>query len=103
VRFVPVSFTPQAPYPFAGRLCHGIQIIVTDRNVVDSPEMGLEIASGLHKLYNSQFELAKMDRLLLNRTVVEALVAGRDPQRIAETWAKDLEAFAATRKPYLLY
>jgi uncharacterized protein YbbC (DUF1343 family)/CubicO group peptidase (beta-lactamase class C family) len=103
VRFVPVSFTPQAPYPFAGRLCHGIQIIVTDRNVVDSPEMGLEIASGLHKLYNSQFELAKMDRLLLNRTVVDALLAGRDPQRIAENWAKDLEAFAATRKPYLLY
>ena len=45
VRFVPVDFTPRSPYPYADQLCHGIELIVTDRNVVDSPELGLEIAS----------------------------------------------------------
>ena len=37
VRFVPVNFTPRSPYPYADQLCQGIELIVTDRNVVDSP------------------------------------------------------------------
>jgi uncharacterized protein YbbC (DUF1343 family)/CubicO group peptidase (beta-lactamase class C family) len=103
VRFVPVNFTPQAPYPYAGELCHGIELIVTDRNAIDSPELGLEIASTLHKLYGDQLQLTKMDTLLANRRVLDALLAERDPQRIAEDWQQDLHDFDNRRKPYLLY
>ena len=103
MRFVPVDFTPKSPYPYADQLCHGIELIVTDRNVLDSPELGLEIASALHRLYGEKYALSKMQTLLANRSVLEALQAGRDPQRIFEDWQQQLHDFEARRKPYLLY
>jgi uncharacterized protein YbbC (DUF1343 family) len=103
VRFVPVNFTPHAPYPYADKLCHGVELIVTDRNVLDSPELGLEIASTLHKLYPEQFQLDKIDTLLASHGVLDALQSGRDPQRIAEDWQQALQDFAAKRKACLLY
>jgi uncharacterized protein YbbC (DUF1343 family)/CubicO group peptidase (beta-lactamase class C family) len=103
VRFVPVDFKPRPPYPYADELCHGIELIVTDRNVVDSPELGLEIAAGLNKLFGEKFQLNKIDVLLANRNVLDALLAGQDPQRIAEDWQQQLQEFEVRRKPYLLY
>jgi SSS family transporter len=103
VRFLPVEFTPQSPYPYANQICHGVELIVTGRNVVDSPELGLEIASALHKLYPDKYALNKMETLLANRSVLEALQSGRDPQRIAEDWQQQLHDFETRRKPYLLY
>jgi SSS family transporter len=103
VRFLPVDFTPQSPYPYADQLCHGVELVVTDRNVVDSPELGLEIAAAIHKLSGDKFQLNKIDTLLVNRNVLDALLAGRDPQRIAEDWQQQLRDFEDKRKPYLLY
>jgi uncharacterized protein YbbC (DUF1343 family) len=103
VRFLPVDFTPQAPYPYAGQLCHGIELIVTDRNVIDSPELGLEIATVLHKRFPDTFQLDKINMLLANQGVLQALLEGRDPQRIAEDWQQALHAFENKRKLYLLY
>ena len=103
VRFVPVDFTPKPPYPYADQVCHGIGLIVTDRNVLDSPELGLEIASAMHKLSGDKFELNKINTLLANRSVLDGLLAGRDPQRLAEDWQQPLDDFDARRKPYLLY
>ena len=103
VRFVPVDFKPRPPYPYADELCHGIELIVTDRNVVDSPELGLEIAAALNKLFGDKFQLNKIDVLLANRNVLDALLAGQDPQRIAEGWQQQLQEFEVRRKPYLLY
>ncbi len=103
IRFVPVDFTPLAPYPYGNELCHGIELVVTDRNVLDTPELGLEIASALHKLYPEQYQLRKIDTVLANREVLEALISGRDSQRIAEDWQEPLRNFEIRRKPYLLY
>jgi len=103
VRFVAVNFTPQSPYPYANQLCHGVELAVTDRNVLNTPELGLEIASELHKLYPGQYRLTKIDTLLANRNVLEALLSDRDPQRIAEDWQQALRNFEEKRKPYLLY
>ncbi len=103
IRFVPVSFTPESPYPYAKQLCHGIELVVTDRNVLDTPELGLEIAAALHRLYPEQYQLGKIDTLLANRDVLHDLESGRDPQRIDEDWQQALQSFVEKRKPYLLY
>jgi SSS family transporter len=103
VRLVAVEFTPRPPYPYANQLCHGIELMVTDRNVLDTPELGLEIAAALHQQYGEQFQLNKIDTLLANRSVLGDLLADRDPQRIAEDWQEALQDFEARRKPYLLY
>jgi uncharacterized protein YbbC (DUF1343 family) len=80
-----------------------VNILVTDRNVMDMPELGLEIAAALHKLYGSQYHLAKIDTLLANATVLHALMDGEDPEKIEADWESSLQRFELIRKPYLLY
>ena len=50
VRFVPTTFTPTLG-PYARRECFGVNIIVTNREQLDAPELGLELAAALHKLF----------------------------------------------------
>jgi uncharacterized protein YbbC (DUF1343 family) len=103
VRFVPVDFTPQKPFPYAGEPCHGVRILAIDRNVLDAPELGVEMASALHRLYPENFELQKMNTLLANQTVFDAIATGQDPQRIAEDWRAALDAFEQQRQKALIY
>jgi uncharacterized protein YbbC (DUF1343 family)/CubicO group peptidase (beta-lactamase class C family) len=103
IRFVPIAFTPAGPYPYAGQLCHGVGLLVTNRNVLDAPELGIEVAAMLHRLYPDQFLLEKIEPLVANHAVMDALSRGEDPQRIAESWEEQLRAFSMLRAKYLLY
>jgi uncharacterized protein YbbC (DUF1343 family)/CubicO group peptidase (beta-lactamase class C family) len=102
VRFVPVTFSPSSSN-FAGVRCEGVNIFVLDRNTLDSPELGIELASSLRKLYPKDFKLERMADLLVNQAVFDAIAAGEDPRRIAEDWQERLEAFVRLREKYLLY
>jgi uncharacterized protein YbbC (DUF1343 family) len=102
VRFVPTAFTPSSSN-FAGERCEGVNLIILDRNTLDSPELGVELASALHRLYPNDFKLERMADLLVNQAVFEAIEAGEDPRRIAEDWQERLEKFVRLREKYLLY
>ena len=102
VRFVPTSFTPTATR-YSNQQIGGIYMVVTDRNTLDSPEMGVEIASALHKLYPSEFQMDQMIWLLTNQAALDAIKAGTDPRRIADDWRDELEKFKEIRKKYLIY
>jgi uncharacterized protein YbbC (DUF1343 family)/CubicO group peptidase (beta-lactamase class C family) len=102
VRFVPVSFTPAA-YPYSGERCEGVNIVLLDRNALDAPELGLELASALHKLYPKDYKTERIRELLINQAAYDALLAGQDPRRIAQDWQADLEKFQQIRQKYLLY
>jgi uncharacterized protein YbbC (DUF1343 family) len=103
VRFYPIDFTAQKPYPCAGEVCHGVHVVLIDRNALDAPEMGVEIASALHRLYPDQFHLKGMNTLLSSRAVLDAITAGTDPRAIAQGWRAALAAFERQRRPALLY
>ncbi|MGA8735590.1 MAG: serine hydrolase [Terriglobales bacterium] len=102
VRFVPVSFTPTAS-AYAGQKCQGINIILLDRDAFDAPELGIELASALHKLYPEQFHMERMNDLLVNQSAFDAIARGDDPRRIADDWREPLEKFAQIRQKYLIY
>jgi uncharacterized protein YbbC (DUF1343 family) len=102
VRFVLTNFTPSTSI-HAGQECQGVNIIVTERNSFDAPELGVEIASALHKLYPEQFHLERMMELLLNQSVYSAIAQGQDPRRIADDWREPLEKFQQIRQKYLIY
>jgi uncharacterized protein YbbC (DUF1343 family)/CubicO group peptidase (beta-lactamase class C family) len=102
VRFVPIGFTPSASN-FSGERCEGVNLIVLDRNTLDGPELGIELASALHKFYPNDFKLEKMADLLVNQSVFDAISAGDDPRRIAENYQERLNRFIAMREKYLLY
>ncbi|HZD31242.1 MAG TPA: exo-beta-N-acetylmuramidase NamZ domain-containing protein [Candidatus Angelobacter sp.] len=102
VRFVPMEFTPTSATN-AGQKCGGVQIIVVNRETVDAPEMGIELATALHKLYPGDFDLLKMNTLLANQAAFQELQAGRDPRRIEEDWRDALDRFMTVRAKYLIY
>jgi uncharacterized protein YbbC (DUF1343 family)/CubicO group peptidase (beta-lactamase class C family) len=102
VRFVPVTFTPTSG-PYANKQCGGVNLIVTERNVLDSPELGIELASALHMLYQADWKLDKMFELLANRKVFDAIASGEDPREIAQGWREELDRFMELRGKYLLY
>jgi len=102
VRFVPVEFTPTADV-YAQKRCGGVNIIVTDRNALDAPQIGLEIAAALHTLYPAQFDMTKLDRLMLNEATMKWIIAGQDPRRVWMNWIDEIEIFKAIRVKYLLY
>ncbi len=102
VRFVPVEFTPNASV-FASERCGGVNLIVTDRNALDAPELGIEIASALRALYPVKYSLSGLDTLMRNRASLNAITAGEDPRRLAEQWQDDIDRFQTLRGKYLLY
>jgi uncharacterized protein YbbC (DUF1343 family)/CubicO group peptidase (beta-lactamase class C family) len=102
VRFVPVTFTPAAS-KYAGQSVGGVNIVVVDRNALDAPGLGIELASGLRALYPEQFKTDKLIELIGNQATVDALLAGVDPRRIAEEWREGQGDFEARRRKYLLY
>jgi uncharacterized protein YbbC (DUF1343 family)/CubicO group peptidase (beta-lactamase class C family) len=102
VRFVPVRFTPTASN-YAGEQCEGVNLVLVERNALDAPELGIELASALKKLYPQQFHMERMTELLLNQAVYDALAQGEEPRRIAQDWQEELEKFQQLRQKYLLY
>jgi len=102
VRFVPTTFTPQSAI-YANQLCGGINMVVTNRLALDSPVLGIELATALHKLYPNDFQMEKMARLVANQQTMDDLNAGVDPRFIASKWNDALEAFQAIREKYLIY
>ncbi len=102
VRFVPVSFTPSSSN-YAGERCEGVNLVVLDRNLLDATELGVELASALHRLYPKDFKLEKMADLLVNDSVLQAIASGEDPRRVVSDWQEQLGKFIAMREKYLLY
>ena len=102
VRFVPITFTPSSS-EYANQSCGGVNIVVTDRNALDAPELGLEIASALQRLYPNQYKNAGLERLMRNKASLDAIVQGEDPRRVAEQWQDEINRFESIRAKYLIY
>jgi uncharacterized protein YbbC (DUF1343 family) len=63
----------------------------------------MEVGSAIWKLYPANYQADRIDRLLLNKNVLNQLKAGRDPRQIAAGWQAELNGFKARRQKYLLY
>jgi uncharacterized protein YbbC (DUF1343 family)/CubicO group peptidase (beta-lactamase class C family) len=102
VRFVPVTFTPTSSN-YANQKCEGVNVVLTDRNALDGPELGIELAAALKKLYPADYKMERLPELLVNQAAYDGLLAGKDPRRIAQDWQEELEKFEVIRKKYLIY
>ncbi|MDR3772994.1 MAG: DUF1343 domain-containing protein [Terracidiphilus sp.] len=102
VRFIPVEFTPDNS-AYAHQECGAVRIVVMDRNALDAPELGIEVAAALQSLYPVDYKVAGVDTLMVNKASLDAIAAGQDPRRVAEQWREGLERFEAVRARYLLY
>ncbi|MGZ4787627.1 MAG: exo-beta-N-acetylmuramidase NamZ domain-containing protein [Terriglobales bacterium] len=102
VRFVPTTFTP-SDSRYKGLSCGGMNIVITNRDFLDSTELGMELASALLKLYPNDYKVDKMIELLGNQEIFNRLKAGEDPRRIQQDIQNQINDFVQVRAKYLLY
>jgi uncharacterized protein YbbC (DUF1343 family)/CubicO group peptidase (beta-lactamase class C family) len=102
VRFVPITFIPTSSN-YSGQPCHGVNLVLTEREFLDAPELGIELASALLKLYPEQYHIEKIMEILANKAVYDALLRGEDPHRIDLDWQDELLKFEQVRDRYLIY
>jgi uncharacterized protein YbbC (DUF1343 family)/CubicO group peptidase (beta-lactamase class C family) len=102
VRFETTGFTPSADR-FAHQPCQGIKIDVEDRRTLDSPELGVELATALYRLYPRKFRMDSTLGMVGSLRVLDQIKAGEDPKSIEQDWQARLADFRMLRSKYLLY
>ena len=103
IRFYPVTFTPASGAKLGGQACHGVFMVVTDRDRLRPVRAGLEIASALTTMYGAQFKLEDAALLFGSRETLSRVRAGEDPAAIAASWSAGEEQWRLTRARYLIY
>ncbi|MFY9572285.1 MAG: DUF1343 domain-containing protein, partial [Blastocatellia bacterium] len=113
VKFRPIHFEPVF-HKFAGELCGGLQLHVTDRRSFKPVITGAAIISAIRRLYPNHFEWKQppyeyvYDRLPFDvisgsLRVRQQIETGESVAAIEASWVDELNEFAETRKRYLLY
>jgi hypothetical protein len=74
-----------------------------DRNALNAPALGVELAAALYRLYPGKFQLGETLSMIGSRQVIQAIRNGDDPKVIQRRWQPGLEAFRRLRAKYLLY
>ncbi len=102
VRFIPIRFKPNASV-FKDEQLGGVNILITDRNALNSTKMGIEIACALRKLYPNDWQVDRYGRLLVNGQILDAVKRGETPENIEKAVNQATTEFTARRASYLLY
>ena len=102
VQFTPITFMPDAS-KFQNELCGGLSISITDRNAFKPLVIGFEIARQLRILHPQDWKAEAYDRLLGDRQVLEAVLAGKSVDDIQSLYQAELEEFSKRRSRFLLY
>ncbi|HEX8789520.1 MAG TPA: serine hydrolase [Polyangiaceae bacterium] len=102
VTFAPETFTPDAR-SYAGQVCRGVHVTVTDRAQFEPVRTGLAFARVLRRLYPRDWVFDKLDRMIGDPRVVKAIDAGLPLASIVDSYGAQLAAFATKREKYLLY
>jgi uncharacterized protein YbbC (DUF1343 family) len=102
VAFQPLQFTP-ASSRFAGERCHGIAIVVTNRDSFLPLRTGIEIAHALRVLHRNEWKADRYQKLLGHPMVYQMLIEGFTPKQIERSWSSELPRFEKRREQVLLY
>jgi uncharacterized protein YbbC (DUF1343 family) len=100
--FVPVEFTPGSS-KYAGELCKGVNIVITNRRQFEPLELGFALAVTLRKLYPNQWQTQNLNRLLGSQACSEAILAGHNVRQLCELSRAGISEFMLRRELYLLY
>jgi uncharacterized protein YbbC (DUF1343 family) len=98
----PVEFRPAAS-KFAHETCHGVELIVTDRDALESVRLGIAMIVGLRDIHGGQFDLAGVGTLLAGGQTMRLIETGCTTGRIVDGWTHDLAAWDDRVRPNRLY
>ncbi|WP_434091381.1 exo-beta-N-acetylmuramidase NamZ family protein [Peribacillus frigoritolerans] len=105
VKFRAASFTPTFS-KHAGKLSHGVEIYITDREEFKAVPTGLHIIKTIQDLYPGDFEFLAANNfnlLIGNGWIMSRIKAGSTVNEILKEYQVRQDAFKKVRKNYLLY
>jgi uncharacterized protein YbbC (DUF1343 family) len=104
VRARATRFSPGSD-KFAGEMCGGVQIHVTERDALRPVALGLHLVATLRDLYPEEFawRAPHFDRLVGSDRVRHALERGEPVEQLVQGWSETLAEFGHQREAYLLY
>ena len=110
ILFRPVFFVPTFS-KYKGVECGGVQVLIKDRDKLDSYLTGLTLLRAILYLYpNEKIWLEPgegdkyfFDLLMGTDQVRKELNKGKEPIDIINSWQKDKEQFMSVRRKYLMY
>ncbi len=104
VKFAPARFTPTTS-KYAGKECHGITIVIVDRDAFDPLLTGLHIIQELLHLYPAQVTVNTrwFNRLIGIPGVPERLRSGASPSALMDSWRSELDEFRRNSGKYQIY
>jgi len=110
ILFRPVFFIPTFS-KYKGVECGGVQVLIKDRDKLDSYLTGLTLLRAILYLYpneNIWLEPGEGDKyffdlLMGTDQVRKELNKGKEPIDIINSWQKDKEQFMSVRRKYLMY
>ncbi|HVR41661.1 MAG TPA: DUF1343 domain-containing protein [Thermoanaerobaculia bacterium] len=110
VRFAATRFTPSAS-KFRGQLCHGVQIVVTDRLTFQPVRTGVHCIQAAHDLAGGEFAWIEDEYEFANCLAIDTLAGCDTYRRVVETrgnldawvetWPEERAAFDRARKSVL--
>ncbi|CAN7280796.1 DUF1343 domain-containing protein [Peribacillus frigoritolerans] len=105
VKFRAASFTPTFS-KHAGKLSHGVEIYITDREEFKAVPTGLHIIKTIQDLYPGDFEFLAANNfnlLIGNGWIMSRIKEGSTVNEILKEYQVRQDAFKKVRKNYLLY
>ncbi|WP_430148954.1 exo-beta-N-acetylmuramidase NamZ family protein [Peribacillus frigoritolerans] len=105
VKFRAASFTPTFS-KHAGKLSHGVEIYITDREEFKAVPTGLYIIKTIQDLYPGDFEFLAANNfnlLIGNGWIMSRIKEGSTVNEILKEYQVKQDAFKKVRKNYLLY
>jgi uncharacterized protein YbbC (DUF1343 family) len=104
MRFEPVSFTPTSS-KYQGQECHGVRIIVTNRDLLEPYFSGIKIVNEIYRMYPEQLKwrASHFDRLCGTSKIRNAIKGNSSLDTLRNRWRKELESFLKIRAGYLIY
>ena len=104
MRFEPSSFSP-AESKYKGRKCHGVKIIITNRDLLSPFYSGILIINEIYRMHPDAFQwrTTHFDRLCGTSAIREAITTQSSLEKLRESWQPDLKSFLRIRDKYLIY
>lgn len=105
VKFRAASFTPTFS-KHAGKLSHGVEVYITDREEFKAVPTGLHIIKTIQDLYPGDFEFLAANNfnlLIGNGWIMSRIKEGSTVNEILKEYQVKQDAFKKVRKNYLLY
>ena len=105
VKFRAASFTPTFS-KHAGKLSHGVEVYVTDREDFNAVPTGLHIIKTIHDMYPNDFQFLVANNFSLligNDWVRPMILEGASVAEIMNEYQDEQDEFKEVRKEYLMY